>query len=70
LCVLARVWLCDAEECLRACVMYMPRLRACALCSVADEFWILDDEVRRLRRFDGQLSDYKKMLLRASTLGK
>jgi hypothetical protein len=50
--------------------MYMSRLRACALCSVADEFWILDDEVRRLRRFDGQLSDYKKMLLRASTLGK
>ncbi len=38
--------------------------------SVADEFWILDDETRRLRRFDGQLGDYKKLLLRAAAAGK
>ena len=34
--------------------------------SVADEFWILDDEARRLRRFDGALADYKRLLLRAA----
>ena len=34
--------------------------------SVADEFWILDDETHRLRRFDGALADYKRLLLKAA----